>query len=58
MQVIHYSDLDGKQFKEIISRQYRRLQELKNEYEKRGAKTWINLFDCCEGSWMLTVMER
>lgn len=57
MDTMRYVDAAGREFLEIVTRQYVRLRELQVEYERRGAKTWFNMFDACEGTWVLTVMK-
>jgi len=53
----HWRDAAGRQWKEIVSRNYWTLVELRKEYEKRNRKTWLEIFDRCEGSFVLTVLE-
>ena len=55
MKVKHYDDLDGNRFMEIISKQYLPLKELENEHAKIGRKTWLNLYNIYDGTWILTV---
>lgn len=56
MDVKHYKDADDNWYIDIVSRQYNRLRELETEHEKLGRKTWVSLYNSCEGQWMLTVM--
>lgn len=58
MEMITYHDQVGTQWKEIIGKSFMRLSELKTEYEKKGAKAWMNLYDISDGKWMLTVREN
>lgn len=57
MDVVRYRDSNGGFWREVISRQYDRLKELQVQYEAKGLKTWFNLYDACEGQWMLTILE-
>lgn len=56
MEMKHWKDEDGNWWKEVISPNYNRLVELKDEYKKRGARTWINPYN--SEKYMLTVMEE
>ena len=55
MKTKDYHDNFGVRYREIISRNYSRLRQLEEEYKKIGKRTWVGLFDGCEGSWFLTV---
>lgn len=55
MSVLRYSDLQGNWFLEIISREYNALKALQEEHLKMNRKTWFNLFNSCQGEWVLTV---
>lgn len=46
---------DGQSYLEVKSRSYHALKELQKVSEERKEKTWMNLFNGCEGIWMLTV---
>ena len=54
MELTKYTDQDT-QFREIRSRSYNALRDLEAEYKKKGFKTWFNMYNGCEGIWMLTV---
>lgn len=58
MDVVHYTDEEGYEFKEIIYKDYDRLLQLKQEYESKGAKTWLAPFDKVAGTWVLTIREE
>lgn len=55
MKVTHYTDLANIQFREIISDNYNSIKDLEREYNKKGNKTWINIYNRCQGLWMLTI---
>lgn len=54
----HWKDPHGNWFKEIIYNKYQILKELKEAYESKGLKTWLNLYDSCQNEWILTVQEK
>lgn len=56
MEVKHYRDEDGYWFKEIIYKSYGRLKELKDQYEMKGDKVWLNPWD--DKRWVLTVKSE
>lgn len=58
MDVKFYRDLYGNQYREIISPRYREIIRLAFDYKHRGARVWVNPFDLCQGTWMLTILER
>lgn len=54
MNVEKYTE-NGCDFRTIISRRYNALRALEHEYQKIGKRTWFNLYNSCEGTWILTV---
>lgn len=52
MTVTHYSH-DGYLYRQIVSRAYTPLRDLRDLYKKDGRNTWINLHDGIR--WQLTV---
>lgn len=57
MGVKQWRDVTGSWWREITSRDYTALKELELEYNKKGCKTWFDMFDQCNGVFALTVME-
>lgn len=57
MEFKHWKDADGYTWKEITTRNYMRLLDLKEEYRKKGKKTWLEILDLCQGIFVLTVLE-
>lgn len=56
MKVSHWIDeKTKKQYREIIEDSYKALSIFKDQYEKKGHKTWLNLFYGPTNTWMLTV---
>lgn len=55
MEVVTYKDASGIWFKEVISNQYKRLRELEKEYQKKGKRTWVNIYQMMNNTWVLTV---
>lgn len=53
MEVKNYQDEAGVWFRELISKEYQPLFELRKEYEKNGKETWMNPYD--NGRWVLTI---
>lgn len=58
MELRKYEDENGNLFFEIITYDYSALRKLEEEHKALGRKTWVNLFNCCDGKWILTVMVR
>jgi len=54
MEVLNYVDSEKKQFREIIDSNYKSLSELKEAYEDRGCKAWLNLWDCTKAKGLLS----
>lgn len=53
MEVKHYQDEEGNWFREIINNKYSPLRELREAYQKKGYKTWLNSYQYTK--WILTV---
>ena len=53
MEVVYYHDYK-QDFMEIIGR-YNQIIELEEAHKKIGRKTWVNPYNLCDGSFMLTV---
>ena len=56
MEVKHYKDDEGVWLKEIIYKSYGRLKELKDQYEMKGSKVWLNQWD--DKRWILTIKSE
>lgn len=54
MEVTHYWHGDLK-YRQIVSRIHKALALLKIEYEKKGLKSWLNLFNSLKDKWVLTI---
>lgn len=57
MKVTHYKDNEGIQWREIIYTSWNRLNELKQEYEKKGFKCYLNLYNALTNQWILSIKE-
>lgn len=57
MEMKCWVDATGERWKEIIFNNYKRLDELRQEYVKRGHRTWMNLYSPLEEEWCLTILE-
>ena len=55
METKRYKDSSGNLFLEVISRQYAILRELEKTHQKLKRQTWFNLYNSCDGTWMLTI---
>jgi hypothetical protein len=54
MKVTHYKDAAGNWFKEIVDTKHSSLKAMQGQYQAKGFKTWLNLYDNSP-KWMLTV---
>ena len=57
MKQTHWTDPNGVEYKEIISRQHQRLLELADAYAKKGKQIWVHPFDPEQSKWVLLVKE-
>lgn len=55
MEVLTYKDSSGVWFREVISNKNKALRELEKEYQKKGKRTWINIYQMLNNTWILTV---
>ena len=56
MMVKHDKDNEtGVWYREIVFRNYKRLAQLRCEYEAKGFKTWLNLWNSDKNEWLLTI---
>ena len=55
MGVTHYLYGD-EYFRQVISRNYKALSDLRDEYMKINRKTWLNLSDMETGEFSLTIL--
>lgn len=55
LEVKQWRDGEGRIYREVISRIYSRLQDLKDIYERDGVRAWINPYD--EQRWVLTLFD-
>lgn len=46
---------NGFEYREIIYKNYHRLDQLRNIYSEMGFRTWLNIWDLSKNTWILTV---
>lgn len=45
----------GLWYREIIYNNYKRLRELKFQYDELGIRSWLNVWDPITNEWILTI---
>lgn len=45
----------GLWYREIVHKNYKRLRELKFQYDELGIRSWLNMWDSIANEWILTV---